>query len=110
MESKILSKKEIHMMKSKNLIRNMLIAFFIIAITTNEGYAQSVGIGTTTPNISSALEITSPGNNKGLLIPSVALLSIDDKTTIDKLAHRLLAYNTTDDKKIFFYGPSGLLL
>ncbi|UOX33542.1 hypothetical protein LXD69_16100 [Flavobacterium sediminilitoris] len=54
---------------------------------------SQVGIGTTSPDVSSALDIKS--NNSGLLIPRVNLLSSTDKTTISNPAISLLVYNTS---------------
>jgi len=54
--------------------------------------AQNVGIGTTTPNASAALEIKAA--NKGFLPPRVALTSSHDVTTIPAPATSLLVYNT----------------
>ncbi|NRD19524.1 hypothetical protein HNV08_05655 [Winogradskyella eckloniae] len=52
-----------------------------------------VGIGTTTPNPSSILDIES--NTQGILIPRVALTSTNDTTTItDGNIESLLVYNT----------------
>jgi hypothetical protein len=51
-----------------------------------------VGIGTTTPATSSALDITS--TNKGLLIPRVALISTSDVATIASPVTSLLVYNS----------------
>lgn len=51
-----------------------------------------VGIGTTTPNASSMLDITS--TNSGLLIPRVALTSTSDVATIASPVTSLLVYNS----------------
>jgi hypothetical protein len=63
--------------------------FLLIVISSL--HAQ-VGIGTTTPATSSALDITS--TNTGLLIPRVALTSTSDVATIASPATSLLVYNT----------------
>ena len=52
----------------------------------------AIGIGTSSPNASSILDITS--TNKGVLIPRVALTSPTDQVTIPSPATGLLAYNT----------------
>jgi hypothetical protein len=54
-------------------------------------YAQT-GIGTTTPEASAKLDISS--TNKGFLPPRVTLTSISDNTTIPNPATGLLVYNT----------------
>ena len=62
--------------------------FFLISIQI---YAQT-GIGTTTPEASAKLDISS--TNKGFLPPRVTLTSITDNTTIPNPATGLLVYNT----------------
>lgn len=59
--------------------------------------AQNIGINTSgaVPNSSSLLDIdAAPGNNKGLLIPRMALVSSTDATTITSPATSLLVYHT----------------
>jgi hypothetical protein len=51
-----------------------------------------VGIGTVTPSVSAALDITA--TNKGLLPPRVALTSTADASTISSPATGLLVFNT----------------
>ena len=53
--------------------------------------AQSIGIGTTTPNPSALLELQSV--SKGFLIPRVVLLSETDITTIANPTTAMLCYN-----------------
>lgn len=53
---------------------------------------QNVGIGTITPDPSARLDINA--NNKGLLIPKVALTSLTDVTTVATPANGLLVFNT----------------
>lgn len=52
----------------------------------------SVGIGTATPNNSALLDLTA--SNKGILVPRVALTSINDQVTIPSPATGLMVYNT----------------
>ncbi|MCB0508147.1 MAG: hypothetical protein R2739_10820 [Chitinophagales bacterium] len=52
----------------------------------------NVGVGTSSPNSSSILDITS--SNKGLLVPRVALTGTTDASTISSPATSLLVYNT----------------
>ncbi|MGY0408239.1 MAG: hypothetical protein ACWIPJ_07795 [Polaribacter sp.] len=63
----------------------------ILFLDNSFTYAQ-VGIGTTNPDASSALDISA--TNKGLLIPRIALTGSKDKTTIENPAIGLLIYNT----------------
>lgn len=64
----------------------MLMLFALIA------KAQSIGIGTATPDPSAALEIKN--TNKGLLIPRVNLISANDNSTVPSPANSLLVFNT----------------
>lgn len=79
---------------------------FFVALSLfcfNNSFSQ-VGIGTTTPNSSSILEIKS--DNAGLLIPRIALTSSSDVTTIPSPAISLLIYNTTSTSDVtpgFYY-------
>jgi len=70
-----------------------LLAFFCML---NNIYSQSVGIGTTTPNASAALEIKS--NTKGLLIP---VMNTAARNAIAAPANGLLVYDST--AKAFYY-------
>lgn len=58
------------------------------------GYSQNVGINATgvVPDNSAGLDVNF--NNKGLLIPRVALTSVTDNVTIPSPATSLLVYNT----------------
>jgi hypothetical protein len=62
--------------------------FFFIMF---QGFAQT-GIGTTTPDASAKLDISS--TNKGFLPPRITLMSLTDNTTIPNPATGLLVYNT----------------
>lgn len=55
-------------------------------------FQAQVGIGTTTPNSSAILDVTS--TTKGILLPRVALNAINDNQTIANPALSLMTYNT----------------
>ena len=73
-------------MCKKNYVTVLLLSLF--AITTN----AQVGIGTTTPNASSNLDIVS--TNRGLLIPRIVLTATNVAAPITTPATSLLIYNT----------------
>ncbi|MCB0466492.1 MAG: hypothetical protein KDC78_12595 [Aequorivita sp.] len=78
----------------KHLLQNwaLLCAFFLLPIIST--YAQ-VGIGTTTPDASSLLDIEDVTGSKGLLIPRVALSATNVSSPISPApATSLLVYNT----------------
>jgi hypothetical protein len=68
-----------------------LIVILILLLTTVSSQAQ-VGIGTTTPNASAKLDVTS--TNKGFLPPRVTLTGTADVATIASPATGLMVYNT----------------
>ena len=69
---------------------------FIMTITfAHTLNAQTFGVNSPTPNTSAALDVKSyTGLNQGVLIPSVALTSATDATTISTPAATLMVYNT----------------
>ena len=69
-------------------MKRLILLFLLINI-----YAEAqTGIGTTTPEASAKLDVTS--SNKGFLPPRVTLTSLTDNTTIPNPATGLLVYNT----------------
>lgn len=71
-------------------MKNLILSVGLFLVFHGFTYAQ-VGIGTSSPKTSAMLEINS--NNKGLLIPSIALNSSTDATTIASPATGLLVWN-----------------
>jgi hypothetical protein len=69
-----------------------IILSIALLVTISTAFTQNVGIGTTVPNPSAALEIKA--DSKGLLIPRVALTGNTDVTTVPSAATSLLVYNT----------------
>jgi hypothetical protein len=80
-------------------MKKLFLLLFVFA-SGNASIAQSVGIGTNTPNASAALEIRS--SNKGLLIPR---MNSFDRALIANPANGLLVYDTTQNR--FFQYQSG---
>ncbi len=72
----------------------LLVLLFFISISS---YAQ-VGIGTTTPNSSSSLDIVS--TNKGILIPR---MTVAQRIAITNPAVGLLVYQTNDVQGFYFF-------
>jgi hypothetical protein len=66
--------------------------FFVIFILIAFASKAQTGIGTTTPDQSAKLEVSS--TNKGFLPPRVTLTSTTDITTIPNPVTALLVYNT----------------
>jgi hypothetical protein len=90
-------------MKTK---KSLLVSLVLLLLNINL-YAQ-IGIGTTTPAPSAALEVSSSGNNKGILIPR---LSANQKDAISNPAEGLMIYQTSAPAGFYFYsGNSWILL
>ncbi|KQS26780.1 C1q-like domain-containing protein [Dyadobacter sp. Leaf189] len=87
------------------------IKYYVAALLLSTGYeqanAQGVGINTTTPHNSAALDIQS--TNKGILIPQVELQSSIDNATIVNPATGLLVYNKNGNvlSGVGFYENTG---
>jgi trimeric autotransporter adhesin len=73
-------------------VNNFTLIVLLFFAGTSQMQAQSVGIGTTTPNTSSVLELSSP--NKGLLIPRVALTSTTTAAPVTAFVAGMVLYNT----------------
>ena len=73
-------------------MKRLAVAGIFSVLTTMYAYGQ-VGINTSEPHASAALEIA--GNDKGFLPPRITLKEINDRTTIENPAVGLLIYNTT---------------
>jgi len=69
-----------------------IIFLFYTLLSIFSACAQNIGVNTTNPDASAALDINS--NNKGLLIPRVNLQSVNDNNTIVLPATGLMVYNT----------------
>jgi Chaperone of endosialidase/Head domain of trimeric autotransporter adhesin len=73
-----------------------------LGVLASPSQAQNVGIGTTNPAYSAALDIQS--SNKGLLIPR---LSASQKLAIDTPVNGLLIYQTDAAPGFYFYNGTG---
>ena len=67
---------------------SLLLSTIICQLST----AQNVGIGTATPDSSAMLDVES--NNKGMLVPRIALTSANSASPVTSPADALLVYNT----------------
>jgi hypothetical protein len=73
-------------------MRKIITTTILTALASSNVFAQNVGIGTSTPNASSKLEISS--TNSGLLIPRVALTATNVASPVTAPVASLLVYNT----------------
>jgi hypothetical protein len=97
-------------MKMKRFRNNIMLIFACyITMGLSDSFAQA-GFGVTMPNASAQLEVAA--NNKGVLIPRVALKTLTDTTTISNgNINSLLVYNTAVGSGLvpgFFYWEDGI--
>lgn len=76
-----------------------IILLLTVCICTKELFAQSVGIGTSTPHVSAELDISSTA--KGLLLPR---MTEAEKNAIVSPAQGLMVFNTTTNSFQFYNG------
>lgn len=84
-------------------MRNLLLVLSIV-LTVQTATAQSIGIGTTTPNAKAALDISS--TTKGLLIPSMTTSQRLLITLSASGPNGLMVYDT-DKSEFYYYNGSG---
>lgn len=102
MNSNIISSSEqtqhLHFHQKTNKMKNFSLLVFILIFSLNLSYAQQgIGIGTTTPDTSAALDITS--TDKGVLIPRVA-----DTSAVNDPATGLLIYDIASSAFMYYNG------
>ncbi len=78
-----------------------ILFFLLLALTAQSISAQSVGIGTTTPNIRAALDISS--SNKGVLFPR---MTTSQRLTITTPPNGLMVYDTDKNTLHHYDGTS----
>lgn len=78
--------------------KRLLLSYFLLIISYSL-FAQNVGIGTTTPHSSAALEINN--NSKGVLIPT---MTAAQRNLITSPAKGLMVYDTTNNAHYFYNG------
>jgi len=77
---------------------------FITVFISYFGMAQ-VGVSTITPNAAAELDVSSPGNNGGVLIPTI---SDAEMKAIVNPANGLFIYNTDKQKFMYNIGTAGV--
>lgn len=78
-----------------------LVLLFSIVFFSRHAVAQ-VGIGTTTPNPKAVLDLRSPGNNQGFLVPKLTTAQRNAITGLNAQDNGLMVYDT-DDQKFYFW-------
>ena len=81
-----------------------LYLFSLLLLLFSVPALAQIGIGTTSPAASAALEVSSTSNNKGILIPR---LSASQKDAITSPAEGLMVYQTTAPVGFYYYAGTG---
>jgi hypothetical protein len=84
----------------KKLKFKVLLLFTAISLLSLSSIFAQVGIGTSTPAASAALEVTSRTNNKGVLIPRI---TATQKDVISNPAEGLMIYQTSAPAGFYYY-------
>src|SRR6478609_7044808 len=89
------------------MIRNStyLVLFGLLLICLEVNGQNSVGIGTPTPNPKAVLELVSPGNNQGLLVPKLTTAQRTASSFTSSLGaseNGLLVFDN-DDQKFYYW-------
>ena len=87
---------------TKSYLLFLIVCFFIF---NEKIYAQNIGIGTLTPDISAKLDIVDA--NRGILIPRIAIANLNAAAPVTTPATSLLVYNTNTTTGIGFYYWNG---
>lgn len=93
----------------KKYLQFGFLASFMLIFQISVSAQNSVGIGTSTPNTHAVLELVSPGNNQGFLVPG---LTTSQRTALASSLsagdNGLLVYDTGDSKFYFWQGSQWL--
>jgi hypothetical protein len=84
----------------KKLKFKVLLLFTAINLLSLSSIFAQIGIGTSTPAASAALEVTSKTNNKGILIPRI---TATQKDVISNPAEGLMIYQTSAPAGFYYY-------
>lgn len=90
----------------KNLPR--LLVFSIVCAFYSSAYAQ-VGIGTDAPNAKAVLELQSPGNNQGFLVPRLTTAQ-RSAMTLAAADKGMLVFDSSDNKFYYWNGTDWIVI
>src|SRR5688572_13495490 len=85
-----------------------LVGFLILSTVVFNAVGQ-VGIGTTTPNAKAVLELKSPGNNQGFLVPRLTTAERTGMTGLSASEKGLLVFDT-DTNKFYYWSASAWIV
>ena len=72
--------------------------------------AAQVGIGTTTPSPNAVLELKSPGNNQGFLVPRLTTAERTAMNTLTAEDKGMLVFDSTDNKFYYWSGSTWIVI
>ncbi len=90
----------------KRFLSLFAIATLVISSTLLYAQQNNVGIGTTTPNPNAVLEIVSPNNNQGVLVPRLSQVQRDAIVPLTVNEAGLLIYNIDDNLFNYWNGTT----
>ena len=92
-------------MKQNYMRKLLLLSAFTFIVATNNYAQNTVGIGTITPDTNAVLDLQSPGNNQGILVPR---LTTAQRTAMSLTAAQngLLVYDIGLSKFMFWDGST----
>jgi hypothetical protein len=82
----------------KNYFMKKVFLTLVISFVFSVGFSQNIGIGTTHPNSSAAIEIVDSA--KGILIPRLTMVQ---RNAINNPAEGLMVYQTNEPKGFWYY-------
>lgn len=92
----------------KRLFLAVFLSFSLVFIASQ--LVAQVGIGTSTPNTNAVLDLKSPGNNQGFLVPR---LTTSERTAISGLGSAekgLLVFDISDNKFYYWSGTAWIVI
>jgi Repeat of unknown function (DUF5907) len=90
------------------IFTRVFFVFLLISVVVLDGTAQ-VGIGTDTPNAKAVLELKSPGNNQGFLVPRLSTAqrtAVAFTSTLTAAETGLLVFDTDTNKFYYWSGTN----
>ena len=92
----------------KNSLLSLLI-FIVVGALSSSVYAQ-VGIGTETPSPKAVLELKSPGNNQGFLVPRLSTAQRSAIPALGASEKGLLVFDSTVDRFYYWSGTAWIVI
>ncbi len=82
---------------------------FVVCLRVSSAAAQ-VGIGTETPSVNAVLELKSPGNNQGFLVPRLTTVQRTAISGLGTSEKGLLVFDISDDKFYYWSGTVWIVI